>query len=195
MRGPLGAQKGPGVKKCSFNFAVCVTAACVGRVTEASFPRPMEAAPIVQVDRTTLFIAFPAQAGADVTWPVQQLPPGYPGPEWRVMIEAGDGLVLVASLRLVPDSTQVLGPYTSTAEALKRAQLRECEVGQHTIWCLKLLNGEAAVEGKEVVIRIRDHSLIARLKANEYLHPKARLNFRRNQQEMVWQGIVYLDFL
>jgi hypothetical protein len=66
-----------------------------------------------------------------MTWPVQQLPAGYPGAEWRAMIQVGDELLLVTSLRLLPGSTQVTGPYTSTAEALKRAQLRECEVGQH----------------------------------------------------------------
>jgi hypothetical protein len=56
------------------------------------------------------------------------------------------------------------------------------------------LNGSAAIEGRELVLRIRDQSVITRLKAHRHLHPSARLDFRRNQQEIVWQGIVYLDF-
>jgi hypothetical protein len=177
-------------------MAVWLVAGCAGSVPPGGSrsPAPIEAAPIVQLDRTTLLISFPAQAGADLTWPAQRLPEGYAGPEWRVLIHAGDEWILVASLQLVPNSTQLLGPYGSTSDALEHARFRECSLGQHTISCSKSLNGDAAIEGKELVLRIKDRSLITRLQANRHLHPSARLNFRRNQQDIVWQGTVYLDY-
>jgi hypothetical protein len=183
------------VRKNLGAVALWLVAGCGGALPEVSHPpAPVEAAPIVQVDRTTLLISFPPQAGADVAWPEQRLPAGYPGPEWRAMIRAVEALLLVLSLQLVPDSTQSLGPYASTSEALTHAQLRECDLGQHIIACPYSLNGEAVIEGRELVLRIRDRSLIARLKAHRHLHPSARLDFRRNQQEIAWQGIVYLEY-
>jgi hypothetical protein len=179
------------------NLAVAVwfLAGCGGTVPEASHsPAPAEAAPIVQVDRTTLLISFPPQAGVNVAWAKQRLPAGYPGPEWRAMIRAGEALLLVLSLQLVPDSTQLIGPYASTSEALTHAQLRECSLGRHTISCPKALNGDAIIEGTELVLRIRDRSLITRLKAHRHLHPSARLDFRQNEQNILWQGIAYLDY-
>jgi hypothetical protein len=184
------------VKANPAGVVVWVILACGGGAVPGASPSPspLEAAPSVEVHQETLLISFPAQAGADLTWPGQRLPAGYPGPEWRAMIRAGEAWLLVVSLQLIQDSAKSIGPYASTSEALRDAHLRECSLGRHTISCSKSLKGNAMIEGKELVLRIRDQSLITRLQANRHLQPSARLNFRRNQQDIVWQGIVYLEF-
>lgn len=176
--------------------AMWLTASCASSGPPEASPlrAPIEAAPVLQLDRTTLVISFPAQAGADIAWPAQRVPYGYAGTEWRVLINAGDDWTLAASLRLLPDSTELMGPYASTSDALKHAELRECNLDQHTITCYKPLNGDAAIEGKDLILRIRDRSWLARLQENRHLYPRARMSFRQYEQNIVWQGVVYLDY-
>jgi hypothetical protein len=99
---------------------------------------------------------------------------------------------LVAAHQLDVDSTLEVAAGTSTNVAVGAGHLVDCELTTHVLACGEPLNGVVEVVRGEVVFHIRDARWRRTLRSQR---PRsARLMFVRGGQEVVWQGVVDIEY-
>ncbi len=173
-------------------LAVAALTACASRgKPEASvLPAALEG-PAVLVGSREVVAVFPRAIGSAISWPAAGVASRWAMDQWRLMIPL-EPHWLVAAHQVEVDSTLVAPARASTEAAVAAAHFVNCDLNTHVIACGEPLKGSVELVNGEVVFHIRDFRWRRTLRAK---HPRsARLLFVRGGQEVVWGGVVDIDY-
>jgi hypothetical protein len=149
------------------------------------------AGPGVLVGTREVLAVFPRSVGIEMTWPATRVASRWAKDQWRLMIPL-DPRWLVAAHQLDVDSTLEVPARTSTNVAVGAGHLVDCELATHVLACSEPLKGMVEMVRGEVVFHIRD------ARWRQTLHSQrprsAQLMFVRGGQEVVWQGVVDIEY-
>jgi hypothetical protein len=147
--------------------------------------------PAVLVGMKEVTAVFPRAIGSEMSWPAGRVASRWAMDQWRLMIPL-ESHWLVAAHQLVVDSSLVVPVRPSTEAAVAAGQFVNCDLQTHVLACGEPLRGSVEVVNGEVVFHILDSRWGRTLRGE---HPRsARLLFVRGGQEVIWEGVVDIDY-
>jgi hypothetical protein len=146
----------------------------------------------VGVSSEELTVAFPRDTAADTSWDGGQVSDRFAGPEWRVMIRV-DTTFLAAVHKVYPDTSLALPPYGSLSEVVRAGKLQNCHLQDWILVCGERLDGSVELLGDRVVLRIRSHAWINRLREARPKH--ASISQYKLDRRYAYGDSVVIDYL
>jgi hypothetical protein len=170
---------------------VAALMACASKRQQASVVPTALEGPALLVGRQEVRAIFPRAAGSGISWPAGRAASRWSTDQWRLMIPL-DPHWLVAAHRLEVDSSLAVPARASTDAAVAAGHLVSCELDTHVIACGEPLKGSVEVVQGEVVFHVRDSNWRRTLRAKR---PRsARLLFLRGAEEVLWEGVVDIEY-
>jgi hypothetical protein len=191
MRQPSGAREGDRVGLRVLFVGIATLMACAASQQPQDTVVPAADGPAVLVGKEEVVAVFPRAIGSEMAWPAGRVASRWTMDQWRLMIPL-EARWLVAAHQLVVDSSLVVQARSSTEAAVAAGQFVNCDLQTHVITCGQPLRGSVNVVNGEVVFHILDSRWGRALRGE---HPRsARLLFVRGGQEVIWEGVVDIDY-